>query len=156
MESPYQIVESKEYGTKGVIFPDTVSFPQPGFRKPGNFEKRFSPEIEDIIMFESIFYDQFEDFIKTKDYYDPEFNMGISAESYQEYVRQYFGYLDHEGQKFLLVIFKKLITERERENWYKVPSSKTSGDLIRFSNLESGKLYDISDLGYLPREKQNN
>jgi len=92
MESPYQIVESKEYGTKGVIFPDTVSFPNPGFPKPGNFEKRFSPEIEDVIMFESIFYDQYEDFIKTKDYYDPEINKGISAESYEDYVRQYFGY----------------------------------------------------------------
>jgi len=54
------------------------------------------------------------------------------------------------------VIFKSLITERERGNWYKVPSMNIKSDLYVFSNLESGKFYDISDLGYLPREKQNN
>jgi len=152
MESPYQIVESNEYGTKGVIFPDTVSFPQPGFRKPGNFDKRYTPNSEEIFEFETIFHDQFEDFIKTKDYYDPKFNEGIGAESYQEYIRQYFGYYDGIRQRYLMVIVSKLDTRNDRENWYKGPTLKTTGNFILFINLESGMLYDRSDIGYMPIE----
>lgn len=155
-DSPYQIVEIEKHGTKGVIFPDTVSFPQPGFRKPGNFKKRYSPNSEDISKFETIFHDQYEDFIKTKGYYDPEFNMDLRAESYREYVRQYFGYYDDMGQEFLMVTLLKLETKDDRENWYKGPTLKTTGNFILFINLESGMLYDRSDIGYIPREIPDN
>lgn len=154
MDSSYQIVEIEKHGTKGVIFPDSVDFPLLQFERLNNFRFRFTPIPEDIRKFETLFHDRYDEFITTRDYYNPD--ISNTAETYQRYVRQYFGYIDYEGQQNLFVIFKKLENDRQRENWYITPSWKTSGDFILISNLDALELYDVSDIGYTPGENSDN
>jgi len=142
-ESPYQIVEVENYGTKGVIFPDTVSFP--GFRKPGNLNERYSPSISEAKKFEEIFHKSYEEFRKTQPYYNPEFD--FTGETYRNFTRQYFGYVDENNYRHMMIIFQSMEENQARKNWFKLPSYKIPGDWIIFFNIDKGKLLSATEVG---------
>lgn len=144
-ESPYQIVEVEKYETKGVIFPDTVSFPLVGFRKPGNFNERYTPGFKDAVKFEDIFHKSYEDFIKTQSYHNPEFD--FTGATYRDYTRQFIGYVDENNHRHMMVIFKKMEKNQDRGYWYKIPSYAIPGDWIIFCNLETDKLLSAGEIG---------
>jgi hypothetical protein len=94
----------------------------------------------DANLFEKIFHEKFVEFRDTKAYYDtaPE----TTARLYRRMMRQYLGFIDIHGERYLLVIF----VDRRHREWYKQVTNPIPGSWDMFCNLDTGELLDMDDI----------
>jgi hypothetical protein len=140
----YPVTHIKEFDVKGIVFSDTTEFPFLSQMNPRNYNKRFSPTLNDIILFENVFHENYEEYTKRRSLYDPEIDN--TGKSYQRWGRHYFGYIDDKGQKFLLVYLTKLESRREWRNWQRGPFVQLPGQWSIFLNLETKNLLGWDDV----------
>lgn len=140
----YPITHIKEFDVKGIVFSDTTEFPFLSQMNPKNFFKRFSPTFEDVVLFETVFHENYSDFRKTQSYYIPQIE--ITGKMYQEWGRHYFGYIDKTGQRFLLIYLTKLELRKEWTKWKQGPYVQLPGQWSLFFNLDTKQLLGWSEI----------
>gem|GEM_PF-2601178 len=139
----YPIIKIEEYGVKGIVFADTTDFPFPEPMYPNNYNKRYTPTLYEILLFEKVFHKEYGDFIKQQTYYNP--NLEITGETYKNRGRHYYGYLDEAGQRFLFVIFNPLESQEDIDRWKRGPfvmftAPDDTGQMNVYFNIDSEEL----------------
>jgi hypothetical protein len=140
----YPITYIKEFNVKGIIFSDITEFPFLSQMNPSNYYKRFSPTFDDIILFEQVFHEKYEEYTKRRSLYNPEIDN--TGKLYQSWGRHYFGYFDDKGQKFLLIFFTKLESRSEWKYWRQGPFVQSPGQWSIFFNLENKEILGWDEL----------
>lgn len=140
----YPVTTIEEYRVKGIVFSDTTEFPFPSHMYPKKFKKRFAPTLNEIVLFEKIFHEKYEEYTKRKSLYNPDIDN--SGKAYRKWGRHYYGYLDEEGQKFLLVYFTLLESRSDRKKWQQGPFVRIPGQWSLFINLKTKELLGWSDV----------
>lgn len=135
--SPYPIIETKEFGVTGVVFSDTTDT---FFRwLPTENVRRITPTVADIQLFEKCFYENFATLRVQQEWHNP--NLNITARTYRNFVRQYYGFIDEKNHTHMWVSLTKVESKSDRLAFYKTPRYTTVGHWRINCNISTGELY---------------
>jgi len=130
----YPVTVTREFGVRGVIFPDTVAFWNTNI--PAFLIGRFSPSLDDIFLFERIFHAEFIDYQRR---WEPVSSTRVSPEKYSHWVRHYYGFYNEKGEKIISVVFIQL-NRSSRKMWRKGSYFQIPGAWGILSNLDTRSL----------------
>jgi hypothetical protein len=133
----YPVSFVREFGVRGVIFPDTVLTWNQNI--PSFLIERFCPSYDDIILFEKLFHTTFVDY---QSEWKSKPSNRISPERYSRWVRHYYGFYNDKEEKIIWVVFIQLNRD-SRKSWRKGPYFQLPGAWQILGNLETGNLLDF-------------